>query len=236
MRHLAFLALLLSSLTAAPRYADEFHTSASLAHYATCYDWGCSPTWNGELETYRPASVSVANGKLDLRATHTPSGYQSGMVTTSHRYSFLYGRLDVRAQLPRGQGLWPAIWLLAQGPGAPKYTELDVMEVLGNAPNQIHSGVHWADGSNHHQHQGITWSGPDLSAGYHVFSVDWRADHITWLLDGHAYYSTRDVVSIPHTPLYLLANLAVGGNWPGSPSASTPFPADFLIDWVHISA
>jgi beta-glucanase (GH16 family) len=217
-------------------YRDEFHGDRFPAsNYATCYDWGCQPWWNGELETYTPQGVLVVNGKLNLHATKTGSTYQSGMVTTSHHFSFLYGHIEARMLLPKGQGLWPALWLLAQDPNAPKYTELDMMEVLGNAPTQLHSGVHWMDSTGNHQHQGTTFSASDLSTGYHVYGVTWAADHITWYLDYKAYYTTTDVASIPHTAMYLLANLAVGGYWPGAPDSSTHFPADFLIDWLHVS-
>lgn len=232
MRVIALTLALLASLVAPSSYRDEFHGPSSLARYSTCYRWGCAAPWNGELETYTTANVAVVRGKLDLQATHSGSRYASGMVTTAGRFAFLYGQVEARMKLPAGQGLWPALWLLAEN--GQSTTELDMMEVLGNAPTQLHSGVHWRDSAGHHQHKGTTYAAPDLSQGYHVYGIDWQADHITWTLDGQAYYTTTDAASIPHTALYLLANLAVGGTWPGNPDPSTRFPADFLIDWIHV--
>ncbi len=241
MRIIALLcAFLFTSSAPHTLYADEFHNAGSLAHYSTCYRWACAAGWNQELERYTSSSVTVSNGNLDLRASkcsvtahNIHYAYCSGMATTAGRFSFLYGHIEARMKLPAGQGFWPAFWMLAQN--GQKTTELDMMEVLGNAPNILHSGVHWRVGS-HNKHQGISYHGPDLSAGYHTYGLDWRANKITWSLDGKPYYSTTDKASIPHTPMYLIWNLAVGGFWPGSPNASTHFPADFLIDWVHVTA
>ena len=240
MRAIVLAILFCLSSATHPVYNDQFHGASSLAHYNTCYRWACAAGWNQELERYQQSAVSIKKGNLDLRATKcnvTAHGihyaYCSGMVTTAGKFSFLYGHVETRMRLPKGPGLWPAFWMLADN--GQKTTELDVMEVLGNAPNILHSGVHWRTGG-HNKHKGISYTGPDLSAAYHVYAVDWRADRITWSLDGKPYYTTTDVASIPHTPMYLIYNLAVGGFWPGAPNASTPFPSDLLVDWVRVTA
>ena len=220
-------------------YADEFHIPASLTHYNDCYRWSCAGGWNGELERYVSPAVTVSNGKLDLQATkcsvtahNIHYAYCSGMVTTADKFSFLYGYAEARVLLPKGQGLWPAFWMLAQN--GQSTTELDVMEVLGNDPSTIHVGSHWKTASGQHKHNGKAIKAADLSAGYHTVAVDWEADHMTFYEDGNVLWSTTDNAAIPSTPMYLIFNLAVGGNWPGKPSASTPFPSDFLVDWVHV--
>lgn len=219
-------------------YDDEFHGPSSLPNYNTCYRWACDGGWNGELERYIPAAVSINNGKLDLQATKcsvTAHGityaYCSGMVTTADKFSFLYGYAEASVLLPAGQGFWPAFWMLAQN--GQSTTELDVMEVLGNDPSTINVGSHWLI-NGQHKHNGAAVQGADLSSGYHTVAVDWEPDHMTFYEDGNAIWTTTDTAAIPTTPMYLLLNLAVGGNWPGSPNSSTVFPSDFLIDWVHV--
>ena len=219
-------------------YVDEFHGLSSLAHYNDCYRWACAGGWNGELERYVPNAVAINNGTLDLQAskcTVSAHGityaYCSGMVTTADKFSFLYGYAEARVLLPAGQGLWPAFWMLAQN--GQSTTELDIMEVLGNDPSTINVGSHWL-ASGHHKHHGAAVKAADLSSGYHTVAVDWEADHMTFYEDGNVLWTTTDTAAIPHTAMYLIFNLAVGGNWPGSPNSSTSFPANFLIDWVHV--
>jgi beta-glucanase (GH16 family) len=217
-------------------YRDDF--PAHDAHrYNTCYRWesplDCEGA-NGEMEAYLPSQVVIDNGlHLIASATpyRTPKGkvytYRSGMITTDSRFSFLYGTITVRVRLPRGRGLWPAIWLLAQDhqPGV----ELDVLEFLGNAPHTIFQGVHYVDAGGRHRHDGGGYTGPDYTQGEHTVQVEWRPDAIIWWVDGVMTRICTDPREIPHTPLFVIANLAVGGIWPGPPDAATPFPADFTI-------
>src|SRR4051812_28132223 len=192
-----------------------------------------------ELESYDSTALSLSDGLLHITArkqTKYGEPYVSGLVQTGGKqdhpdrptFSFLYGYLEVRAKLPAGQGLWPAIWLMPashdDGNG-----ELDVMEMLGNDPSTVHFTAH-RDGSE----EGHTFSGPDFSSGFHTFGVDWEPDHITWYVDGVARATCTDRSLICDEASYPILNLAVGGNWPGNPDATTPFPATMDVDYVRV--
>jgi beta-glucanase (GH16 family) len=193
------------------------------------------------MQWYLKSDPTTSNGSLVLTANRqtvsgiTPSGqpttynYASGEVDTHGKFSFQYGYVEWRAQVPAGQGLWPALWLLpADGSWPP---EIDALEVLGNDPATAYFTNYPPSGNScaHALH------GADLSAAPHVFGVNWQPTGITWYVDGAAVArcTTADG-GISAKPMYLVMNLAVGGSWPGAPSASTPFPARMTIDWVRV--
>ncbi len=234
-------------------FADEFDGSTlDSSRWVPSYWWGdhgCTISTNGELEWYQPDNVQVSDGVLRLRAEkQTVTGaegktfdYTSGVVTTGKecwqdpkpdKFSFLYGYAEMRAKIPQGQGLWPAFWLLSCDQDWPP--EIDVMEILGHQPNITHMTVHYPCDDGSAASNGRNWSGPDFSAGWHTFGVDWQPNAIVWYVDGLERGRHTDAAHIPTEPMYLLLNLAVGGAWPGAPDASTVFPAYFEIDYVHV--
>jgi beta-glucanase (GH16 family) len=192
---------------------------------------------NNELQAYVPEAVRVQSGLLQLIANRGSTEYRgsklpftSGTVTTHQKFSCSFGRLVVRARLPRGQGLWPAFWLLPESLEWPP--EIDLFEVRGQAPAILHQTIHWRDPERGAQFDTAQQIGPDLSVGFHEFRVDWSSDAITWFVDEA---ETRRVTRrIPSTPMYLNAALAVGGDFPGAPDASTLFPAVLEIDYVRV--
>jgi beta-glucanase (GH16 family) len=192
---------------------------------------------NNELQAYVPEAVRVRSGLLELTANRGSIEYRgsrlpftSGTITTHEKFSFSFGRLVVRARLPRGQGLWPAFWLLPESLEWPP--EIDLFEVRGQAPAILHQTIHWRDPVRGAQFDTTQHIGPDLSVGFHEFRVDWSADDITWFVDG---VETRRVTGrVPSAPMYLNAGLAVGGDFPGAPDGSTPFPAVLEIDYVRV--
>jgi beta-glucanase (GH16 family) len=192
---------------------------------------------NHELQGYVREAVRVESGVLELTANRRPTGYRgavlpfaSGTVTSHEKFSFCFGRVDVRAKLPSGQGLWPAFWLLPESLEWPP--EIDVFELRGQAPDVLHQTVHWRDAKRGPQFDTAQHIGPDLSAGFHDFRLDWTPEAITWYFDG---VETRRVTSnIPTSSMYLNAALAVGGDFAGSPDASTRFPATLAIDHVRV--
>lgn len=234
-------------------FHDDFDgTSLDTSKWTTCYfnfhvGDGCIHDQD-ELELYQPGNVSVSNGILTLRAekqeVDADNGntyqYTSGMITTGPsskkdndtRFSFKYGYMEMRAKVPAGQGLWPAFWTLPTSLQWPP--EIDVFEILGNAPNVVNMHYHYPNGSDDGGDSGVAWHGPDMAADWHTYAVDWEPDAITWYIDGVERRSYTDTSNIPNSPMYLLANLAVGGDWPGSPNASTPFPANFQIDYIRV--
>jgi len=174
----------------------------------------------------------VRDGMLEILARPTPPGlaqhlggfrYTSGLITTQPSFSQTYGYFEMRARLPRGKGVWPAFWLLPADLSWPP--ELDVMESIGD-PAYIWTTAH----SNLDKTPGIKHQiSPDV---FHTFAVSWDARQLVWFVDG------REVGRQPtppdmHKPMYMLANLAIGGDWPGAPDASTRFPARMSIDYIR---
>lgn len=234
-------------------FEDEFDGDGlDQSRWTTCYWWdknGCTNGTTGELNWYQADNVSVTEGKLRLEARRQDIkgsdgknySYTSGIVTTgrSHyrtdrpiRFDFLYGRVEVRAKAPAGQGLWPAIWLLPSDHGITP--EIDVMEILGHRPNRVEMNYHYTSSFGGAQNDGSFWSGPDNAADWHVFAVEWRPSAIVWLIDGVERWRFSKRRYISDEPMYLLLNLAVGGDWPGAPDEQTSFPSVFEIDYVRI--
>lgn len=231
--------------------ADEFDGAAGSAPNAGIwrYDLGAGGWGNGELETYtdsRRNSQLDGNGNLVITARREADGTStSARLKSEGTYTAQYGRVEARIKIPRGQGIWPAFWMLGADIGQvgwPACGEIDVMENVGYEPALVHGTVH---GPGYSGANGISAtyrnpSGTAFADDFHVFGVDWRPDSITWTVDGTAYRTvTRaDVGSNPWVfdgPFFVILNVAVGGGWPGSPDATTRFPQQMLVDWVRVS-
>jgi beta-glucanase (GH16 family) len=217
----------------APTFDDEFNgTELDTSRWSTCspnmQQNPCSG-WGGELETYDAQNVSVSGGSLHLTARHEDSGYTSGMVSTYGTFSFEYGYMEVSMKVPAGQGLWPAAW--AFGTDLVPPDELDDIEVLGGDPHTALITVHYPGGQvSQHLAQAA-----NLSAGYHTFGLDWEPHHLSWYIDGNPVSeSITDPSKIPHKPMFLLLDLAVGGDFGGPPNASTSFPASMGVNYIRV--
>lgn len=234
-------------------FSDEFAgSSLDRTKWTRCYWWddrGCTNLANKELEWYLPGNVSVRAGHLKLTAkkrkvsnSYGSFRYTSGMVTTGRsvwktgaekpRFAFRYGYAEFRAKFPAGRGLWPALWLMSTSHKWPP--EIDVVEVLGHRPAKLHHTVHWTGLPGKPRQSSYSWTGANSSTTFHTYAIDWRPDAIVYYVDGRKVWAYRDVRGIPHQPMYLLANLAVGGTWAGPPNARTKFPAAMLIDHVRV--
>ncbi|MBO0683165.1 MAG: glycoside hydrolase family 16 protein [Candidatus Dormibacteraeota bacterium] len=201
--------------------------------------------WGSELETYRPENVTVSGGELHLTARRAGDGsYSSGMVSTGaltggprpgyRPFSFQYGYYEVALRPPPGQGLWTAAW--AFGTDLIPPFELDDVEVFGSDPHTAMVTSHYP-GANRDSPGQLSQhlTGPDYSAGMHTFGVDWEPDHVTWYVDGVAApQSITNRADIPAKPMFLMLDLAVGGDFPGPPSAQTRFPASLDVDYVRV--
>ncbi|MCJ2120220.1 family 16 glycosylhydrolase [Methylobacterium sp. J-001] len=189
-----------------------------------------------------PNPFSVHNGVLSITAAPSDPSllselggqpYTSGMINTSHSFSQTYGYFEMRAELPAGQGVWPAFWLLSQDGSWPP--EIDVMEMLGHDPGTLYTTVHsLAPGQTPGDHtvsQGVSHVA-DMSNGFHTYGVDWGPDSLAFYFDGQEVYRTPTPASLDK-PMYMIANLAIGGTWPGDADASTPFPAQMNIDYLR---
>jgi beta-glucanase (GH16 family) len=238
-------------------WSDEFNGASGTSPGGAGWtaEQGGAGWGNNELQSYtnRPQNVSHDGaGNLAItarRETYTgPDGnrrnHTSARIHTKGRFSFTYGRLEARIKAPTGQGLWPAFWALGDDVwdvGWPECGEIDVMEQLGHTSNQTHGNIHGPTTTQGHWGMGRTFTAPSsLATGFHVYGVIWTPDSFEWTLDGQVFsrYTKADLPAGARWPFdhdfHLLLNLAVGGNWPGSPDASTAFPASMLVDWVRV--
>lgn len=194
---------------------------------------------NNEAQYYHPNQVSVTGGTLHLRADNDPNWsfgrqYNSGLVRTWQEWS--YGRVEVRAKLPYGQGFWPAIWLLPRTAAWPTGGELDIMEARGDLPWRMSSAVHWGWDAASRQYVSQAYeSGANFQAGYHDYAVEWDIGTVGFFVDGVEHMRLYEpAVGIPGTAKSIILNLAVGGDYSGYPDGSTPFPSQFDIDYVRV--
>jgi beta-glucanase (GH16 family) len=240
-------------------FHDEFKgTTLNTTKWVTCYpdmdprDKGC--IHGDELQRYLPENVIVSDGTVKLRAQKenyvAPDGekykYTSGMITTGKdkwdtttpaKFTYQYGYMEMRAKVPHGQGLWSAFWTLPWVKSDPGLwpPEIDVVEILGHNTAEAYMTYHWRGHAAEPESNGEKWTGPDLSQDFHTYGVLWEPSAIRWFIDGREVRAAfTDDSNIASFPQYLLANLAVGGSWPGAPEATTPFPSDLEIDHIRV--
>lgn len=210
---------------------------------------------NNELQYYTDRTVNsyVDSGMLHLvarRETYTGDDgtryFTSARLRTMGKGDWLYGRYDIRARLPEGQGLWPAIWMLPtdwQYGGWAASGEIDIMELIGHQPDRVYGTLHYGGEYPDNVHSGESYqlSGGTFSDGFHVFRMDWDTTEIRWYVDGELYQTqTRWFSESAGFPapfdrrFHLLLNVAVGGNWPGDPDETTQFPQTMTVDYVRV--
>jgi len=163
--------------------------------------------------------------------------YLSGIITSYDAFRFTHGYAETRVKLPAGQGLWPAFWLLTSF-YVEDVPEIDIMEFLGHDTDTVYHTYHYFEPLNGWRQistPSFTTSQSDFTDEWHTFGVTWDPTAIVWYVDGvEARRITSDEYTIPNQAMYVLANLATGGNWPGSPDNSTPFPAEFELDYIRV--
>jgi beta-glucanase (GH16 family) len=148
-------------------------------------------------------------------------------------FSFLYGYAEARIKLPRGAGMWPAFWLIPSNFTWPP--EIDIMEWQGVVPQQDLVTIHWGASSSPQQYGTAVNTGTKLYAGYHVYGVDWEPSYVTWYFDGKPVMTFTNRSEIPHQPMFVILNLAIGGWYPGQLKPSPrSFPATMSVDYVRI--
>ena len=224
---LAAFAVMTSVALAASRlvYSDEFNGQLDTASWATLTPWN-THTDSIQLAYYDPANASVANGSLCITSQSRPTNgcaYASAFLTSSARPKFSYGYFEIRAKLPKGPGIWPAFWLTNDST-----LEIDGLEALGDRPTRIYQTLHENDSQIY---QGVT-DGPDYSADFHTYGLDWQPTYLKWYIDGVLTATYNH--AMPADPMYICLNTAVGGAWPGQPTAATTFPVDYDIDYVRV--
>lgn len=229
-------------------WQDEFNESEISNDWGFEIGTGCPNLcgWgNDELQYYTRENAWVSNGVLTIEARRENLGgrqYTSARMITRNRESFQYGRIDIRALLPKGQGMWPALWMLGDNistVGWPKCGEIDIMEMIGGQQreNTVHGTIHW-----HVDNHASTGSSFTLDQGtfyhkYHVFSIIWDQTHIRFLVDDVQFRQieiTANHMTEFHQKFFFIFNIAVGGRWPGNPDATTVFPQQMRVDYVRV--
>ena len=195
---------------------------------------------NNELQYYtaNPQNAYVDSGCLVIQAlaqSYLGKDYTSARMTTQGKGDWTYGRVEVRAMLPYGQGLWPAIWMMPTDSyygGWPLSGEIDIMEMLGQQANKIYGTLHF--GQPQQMRQGTyVLPGGYFSASFHTFAIEWDSTSISWFVDSTMYYKTY--ITQPFDKrFFLILNVAVGGNLPGSPDYTTYFPQKMAVDYVRV--
>lgn len=214
--------------------------------------FAAQPGWvNNELQEYTtsPDNAYTEDGKLVIRAIKNGVYYTSARLTTQGKKDIKYGYIEARVKLPSGKGLWPAFWMMASDEGLygqwPKCGEIDIMECLGNEPSTVYGTIHY--GEPHASSQGVyKLASGSFSDDYHIFAVEWTPAEIRYYVDGQLYHTVNDwftkvdgmeEVTYPapfDQPFHIIMNLAVGGDWPGNPDASTDFEnAKVYVDYVR---
>ncbi len=218
---------------------DEFDSTAiNLSKWS--YEVGGNGWGNSELEYYtsRPNNAYVDSGFLVIQAlkeNYLGNSYTSARLVTKNKGDWLYGRIEVRAKLPYGKGIWPAIWMMPTDSyygGWPLSGEIDIMELLGDKPNKVYGTIHF--GETNQQRQGsYTLPTGFFSDGFHLFAIEWDSTSISWFVDSSMFF--RTYIDSPFDKrFYLILNVAVGGDWPGNPDYTTVFPQQMVVDYVRV--
>jgi beta-glucanase (GH16 family) len=226
---------------------DEFDGRQLGDLWHRCYWWStttCRNESSGELQLYRRDNVTVGGGVLRLEAREervSADGgdydYTSGLVSTGGAddldgpgFKYMYGDVEARLRVPEGRGLWPAFWLLPTSHRS--RPEVDILEVHGDSTSTLRFHVHFKR-ADEDIDVGLDAHGPDAAGDFHVYGLQWTADALAFYVDGEERWR-YDGPSVPREPMYVLLNLAVGGDWPGNPTPDTRFPAALLVDYVRV--
>lgn len=231
-------------------FKDEFRArKLDASKWNSRYRWGPRWTINNEVQYYvdhlsdpdfghspfeldgEHLTISAIKTPGHLRSKANNKAYLSGALTTYNKFKMRYGYVEMRAKLPKGQGLWPAFWLLHNQENGNR-PEIDVVELLGKQPTIAYQTYHYYDNWTLRSTPSYQAKGPDYSRAFHTYSMKWEPGRITWYVDGKATNSYNSG-NVSKKDMYLLVNLALGGSWAGNPNGSTPFPARFTIDYIR---
>ena len=239
-------------------WSDEFSGADGSAPDSSkwTFDQGGKGWGNSELECYtnRLQNAQIQGGNLVITARQenftcsdgTASNYTSARLKTQGLFNQAYGRFEARVKIPAGQGMWPAFWMLGNDittNGWPKCGEIDIMENIGREPTLAHGSLHGPSSVATTSDETSTVSLPNnaaFSADFHIYAVEWDPTQIRFFVDSNNY-ATFDKANWPANgtwvfdhPFFIILNVAVGGNWPGSPDATTQFPQQMLVDYVRV--
>jgi len=239
-------------------WSDEFSTPDGSTPDAKkwTYDVGGKGWGNHELESYtnRPENAHIEKGNLVITAQkETYIGadgisrdFTSARLKTQGLFVQTYGRIEARIKIPEGQGMWPAFWMLGEDiptAGWPKCGEIDIMENVGKEPGTIHGSLHGPSSAGPTSDLTSTFTlpaGQSFATDFHLYAVEWEPDTVRFYVDSNLYatFHSSDWPAggkwVFDHPFFIILNLAVGGDWPGPPDASTKFPQNMLVDYVRV--
>jgi hypothetical protein len=229
-------------------WGDEFEgTDLNLGDWT--YEVNGDGGGNNELQYYtdRVDNSFLSDGNLVIEAnkeSYMGHQYTSARIVTQNKKLFRYGRIDIRAILPEGQGVWPALWMLGtniSSVGWPACGEIDIMELVGHDPSTTHGTIHsgpQGQGYSNYTGEHYTLNSGKFSDEYHVFTIIWEYNSIKWYVDDNEFFSITNADVSGAYPFndefFFIFNVAVGGNWPGAPDATTVFPQRMVVDYIRV--
>jgi beta-glucanase (GH16 family) len=198
--------------------------------------WG-----NNERQIYRKDYLKLEDGMLVITADKVGDHYYSSKINTKDKFEFQYGIAEIRAKVPGGQGIWPAIWMLGGNiseVGWPASGEIDIMEFVGKQPDSIHTTLHTPESHGDTFNTKVTRV-ENVTEDFHVYKIDWSKDAIKFFIDNQLVYNFSPKVKNEETypfrhPFYFLLNMAVGGNFGGPEVDDSIFPKKFYIDYIKV--
>jgi beta-glucanase (GH16 family) len=240
-------------------WSDEFNgadgTSPDSSKWT--YDTGGKGWGNNELECYTnlAQNAQMKGGNLVITAMNQPAyacsdgtfgDYTSARIKTQGLFSQAYGRFEARIKIPKGQGMWPAFWMLGNNISSvswPACGEIDIMENIGKEPGTVHGSLHGPSTVNKTSDASAPFSlpaGQSFSDDFHLYAVEWETGTVRFYVDSNLYatftqaqWPSGGTWTFDH-PFFIILNVAVGGTWPGSPDATTVFPQQMLVDYVRV--
>ena len=250
MKHFLSSLLLLSSLFSFAQYKkliwEENFNGSELNTTIWNYELGdgCPSIcgWgNNEKQIYTNSNHTVSNGMLTIEIKKENENYTSTRITTAKKKEFQYGRIEARAKIPVGKGIWPAFWMLGSNIkeiGWPKCGEIDILEYVGREPHMAYTSLHTQDSHGNTINTKKT-SISNIEDGFHLYAIDWTKDKIVFLIDDKEVYTFQPEPKNENTwpfnqPFYIIVNAAVGGNFGGHEIDDTIFPQKFEIDYIRV--
>ncbi|MEM6343020.1 MAG: family 16 glycosylhydrolase [Bacteroidota bacterium] len=231
-------------------WADEFEgNSLDLNNWSYIVGDGCPNLCgfgNNELQVYTNErdNLFLTDDCMVIEAQKVLGGYRSARIRSLGKQAFQYGRIDIRAMMPVGQGIWPALWMMgndSETKGWPACGEIDIMEYLGHEENITHGTVHYGEDWTEHRFKGTSYTLPTgtFHEQFHVFSIIWEENLIEWYVDDVQFFRVTPADLGGETwrfdhPFYFLINMAIGGDWPGSPDVTTKFPQRMIVDYIRV--
>lgn len=244
---LIFIAILLFSCKKEPQLIWEENFDGTVLNESVwnfelgdgCPDncgWG-----NNENQIYTKTNHTLNDGLLTITAKFVDSIYSSTRITTKNKFEFQYGKIEVKAKLPVGKGLWPAFWMLGSNIneiGWPKCGEIDILEYVGKEPEMIFTSLHTQD-SHGNTINSKKNNIKNIEDGFHTYSANWTKDKIEFFVDNQLVYTfapehKTEAIWPFNQPFYILVNLAIGGNFGGPEIDNSIFPQDYVLDYIKV--